>query len=243
MGPYLNVGGEYLEYEGKRIPLPFLALYKAFPIFDRISHPFRFVIGVNLAFSLLAAHGLRSLLRRRKDAVKMAVLSAGALFVWMELSFASPAQLPIPCSDGKISQAYWDMNTDEEQGAVLDLPLTVPNLERAIYVWNQSAHNRPVPWGLNDPMPRNLLQNRLINTLIQIESTRAMGLPAILPELDLVISSRVLIRQGYRYIVLHEKFYPPFKFRQVANLLKALYGEPKQYSEDGIYVYLLEMDE
>ena len=27
LGPYLNVGGSYLEIDGKKIPLPFLALY------------------------------------------------------------------------------------------------------------------------------------------------------------------------------------------------------------------------
>ena len=46
LGPYLHVGG-ILVVEWKKIPLPFLVLYKAFPIFDRISHPFRFVVGVN----------------------------------------------------------------------------------------------------------------------------------------------------------------------------------------------------
>ena len=35
-------------WDGNKIPLPFLILYKAFPIFDRISHPFRFVTGVQL---------------------------------------------------------------------------------------------------------------------------------------------------------------------------------------------------
>ena len=44
--------------EWKEIPLP-LVLYKAFPIFDRISHPFRFVVGVNLAIAVLASQGLR----------------------------------------------------------------------------------------------------------------------------------------------------------------------------------------
>lgn len=34
LGPYLHVGGDYLLLDGKRVPLPFLVLYKAFPIFD-----------------------------------------------------------------------------------------------------------------------------------------------------------------------------------------------------------------
>ena len=89
-------------------------------------------------------------------------------------------------------------------------------------------------------MPQQLRQNRLIMTLVAIEATRAEKLPPILPELDLVISSRVLQRQGYRYIVLHEYLYPRFKSQQAAALLTALYGTPKIYGEDRLLVYQLE---
>ena len=120
----------------------------------------------------------------------------------------------------------------------MDLPLSLPNLERAIYVWNQSVHERPIPWGLNDPMPTPLRQNLLTQTLLRIEATHARTLPALLPQLDLVVSSRVLSRQGYRYIVVHESFYPSFKLTQTHQVLKALFGDPKRY-EDGVVVYQL----
>ena len=42
-----------------------------------------------------------------------------------------------------------------------------------------------------------------------------------------MVSSRVLARQGYRYIVVHESFYPKFKLTQTHQLLKALFDEPK----------------
>ena len=51
LGPYLYFNGEYVQVFNRKLPLPFLALYKALPIFDRISHPFRFVMGVELALS------------------------------------------------------------------------------------------------------------------------------------------------------------------------------------------------
>ena len=130
------------------------------------------------------------------------------------------------------------MRTDPVDGAVLDLPLSLPNLERAIYVWNQSVHERPIPWGLNDPMPKPLRKNLLTQTLLRIEATHARSLPALMPQLDLVVSSRVLARQGYRYIVVHEAFYPKFKLTQTHQLLNALYDEPKRY-DDGVVVYQL----
>ena len=242
LGPYLNIGGDYVLLEGKKIPLPFLVLYKAFPIFDRISHPFRFTVGVELAIAILAAHGVRKLFRQKKREVKYALLSALSVFIWMEYSLASPAQLPIPTSDATISKAYYDIQKDPIEGAVLDLPLTLPNLERAIYVWNQSVHQRPVPWGLNDPMPKPLLQNRLSQTLIELEGNRARSMPHVLPELDLVVASRSLVRQGYRYIVVHKKFYPQYKAEQVEQLLTALYGTPKIYKQDKMLVYPLSIE-
>lgn len=242
LGPYLNVGGSYLEMDGKKIPLPFLALYKAFPIFDRISHPFRFTVGVELAIAVLAAHGLRKFFRGREKRAKIGLLCALGFGILMEYRLASPAQIPIPTSDATISEAYEHMKEDPISGAVLDLPLTLPNLERAIFVWNQSVHGRPVPWGLNDPMPKTLLGNILTKTLIQIEGNRARSLPHILPELDLVISSRSLVRQGYRYIVVHKDFYPRYKAEQVEQLLTALYGIPKIYQKDKLLVYPLALE-
>ena len=242
LGPYLNVGGSYLELDGKRIPLPFLALFTAFPIFDRISHPFRFTVGVELAVAILAAHGARKLLRGYETRSKIAILCALGFAIMMEYRLASPAQIPIPTSDATISQAYEDMKEDPIHGAVLDLPLTLPNLERAIFVWNQSVHERPVPWGLNDPMPTALLKNQLTKTLIEIEGNRSRSLPHILPELDLVISSRSLVRQGYRYIVVHKDFYPRYKVDQVEQILTALYGIPKIYQQDKLLVYPLALE-
>jgi len=132
------------------------------------------------------------------------------------------------------------MNEDSTEGAVLDLPLSVPNLERAIYVWNQSVHQRAIPWGLNDPMPKALQQNYLTRTLVQIEANRAIGLPKILPELDLILSSRTLARQGYRYIVVHRKMYPRYKAKQTMQLLNSIFGSPKEYKEDDIFVYVID---
>ena len=131
------------------------------------------------------------------------------------------------------------MANDPEEGAVLDLPLTVPNLERAVYVWYQTAHGRPVPWGLNDPMPEQLLRNRFTATLIRMEAHRSQSLSPGLPELDLVVGARGLVKQGYRYIVLHENLYPTFKRIQVEALLTGLFGAPRRFANDGLQVYTL----
>jgi hypothetical protein len=157
----------------------------------------------------------------------------------MEFHLASPATLPVPTSDATVPLAYGEMAADPSPGAVLDLPLTVPNLERAVYVWYQSVHHRPVPWGLNDPMPEELLKNRLTATLIRLEAHRSLSLSPGLPELDMVVGSMALAAQGYRYIVLHERLYPEFKRVQVEALLTGLFGAPRRYAVDGLQVYTL----
>ena len=238
LGPYLHVGGEYLLIGGKRVPLPFLPLYKLFPIFDRISHPFRFVVGLHVALSVLATVGFRLLFRSRGLLFRQGALVGILFLIIAEVHWFSPAQFPIPHSDSRIPEGYSTMLEDSVEGAVLDLPISVPNLERAVYVWNQSVHNRAIPWGLNEPLPQALRQNLLTQTLLQIEATQAISLAPVLPELDLVISSRVLARQGYRYIVVHQKFYPDFKLQQVQKLLNALFGAPQK--SDSLLIYTIE---
>ncbi len=239
LGPYLNVGGSYVELDGRRIPLPFLALFELFPVFDRISHPFRFVLGFALTVTMVATHGLRHLLRSQPAPRRLAVVAGLGALVLAEVALGSPAPLPLPTSDAAIPQAYVDMTEDDVAGAVLDIPMTVPNLERAVYTWYQSAHGRPVPWGLNDPMPVSLLQNRLTAALIRLEAVRAQTLAPHLPELDLVVAGRLLARDGYRYIVLHEALVPGFKRENMAAVLTGVYGPPRAYPEDGLLVWTL----
>ena len=172
--------------------------------------------------------------------IQMAVLSVCVIGVLLEVHWFSPAAIPIPASSAAIPQAYTDMRSDPETGAVLDLPLTIPNLERAVYVWYQKEHERPIPWGLNDPMPRSLINNYLSMTLIRMEATHAQSMSPILPEFDLVVAARTLARSGYRYIVVHDRFYPEFKAEQVHTLLQALFGTPKHYPSDRLHVYTVE---
>ena len=243
LGPYLNAGGEYLKINDQLVPLPFLALYKALPIFDRISHPFRFVMGVQLVVALLASEGFRGVLNRfrlrEQSRFPLLLVLLLSIAIGLEVRYFSPAVLPISSSDATLPEVYDQLVEEPADGAVLDLPLSIPNLERAIYVWAQSKHERPVPWGLNDPMPQALRVNHLTQTLVKIEATRARELPILLPELNLVIASRNLSRIGYRYIIVHRRFYPAFKADQVEHLLTALLGKPKLSDAGTILLYTL----
>ena len=68
--------------------------------------------------------------------------------------------------------------------------MTLPNLERAVYVYYQSQHKKPVPWGLNDPMPLYLKKTPLQKHSL-LEGTRAYYSTPRYPELDIVIGLTV----------------------------------------------------
>ena len=235
LGPYLYVFGEYVEVGGSRVPLPFLLFFKAFPLFSRISHPFRFIVGVELGLAVMAAYGVHRLIRQHGRRFGYGVSGLLAVLVVAETWRVSPTPLPLPTSPAVVPAAIESLGKDVTEGAVLDLPITVPNLERGVFAWYQTTHKRPSPYALNEPMPGVLSANRLAQVLAQIEAGRSRVLPHRIPDLGLVAWARVLDRLGYRYIVVHERYYTPPKLAQTETLLSALYGEPVR--GDGLSIY------
>ncbi|MFZ5475447.1 MAG: hypothetical protein ACOZNI_01625 [Myxococcota bacterium] len=231
LGPYLNVGGAYVTVLDRRIPLPFLALYDALPFFQRISHPFRFVVPVQLGLAVLACVGLAGV-------PVLARLAAGAALL-AECLLASPAPWPMPRSDGAMPAYVATLAGDPAPGAVVDLPIDVPNLERAVYLYWQTGHGRPSVYSLNEPLPELLAQNHLARALLVAESARMDRLPPTLPELDLVASGRALAELGVRYLVVHDRLYPAERLAQTLTLLRVALG-PETTAGDGRHIWRIE---
>lgn len=236
LGPYLYAFGDYVELGGRRLPLPFLAFFEALPLFSRISHPFRFVIGVELGLGILAAWGLAVWARSRSRRAAWAMGILAATLVVVETWAASPAVLPIAHSEAVLPEGYAHVLEDDEEGAILDLPIAFPLLERAVYNWYQVHHGRPIPYTLNEPLPPGLRPNQFARFILDIEAGRARLLPRTLPDLELVVSSRVLARQGYRWVVVHNRLYPDLKRNQVQAILDAVLGPPT-HEDDELTIY------
>ncbi len=232
LGPYLYVDGAYLTVWDRKIPLPFLALFELVPAFQRISHPFRFVVPVQLGLAMLALFGAASLPR-------FAALGAAGLLV-AEALVVSPAPWPIPRSVAEIPAYVETLADDRTPGAVLDLPASVPNLERAVYLYYQTAHRRPSPYSLNEPLPAMLSRNHLTRALLVAESGRVDSLPGVLGDLDLVVSGRALARVGVRYVVVHERLYPPDRLALVQTLLRGALGPETRRDPAGQTIWKLE---
>ncbi len=238
LGPYLYAFGHYVEVGGRRIPLPFLAFFEALPIFSRISHPFRFVVVVDLSLGVLAAYGIAQWGRVENRRIWQLSL-LGCALVLAEICLFSPARVPLTTSSASVPPEYQVLDQDESDGAVLDLPIAVPILERAVYNWYQLFHQRPIPYSLNEPLPPAIKNNQLCQFLLRIEAGRARLLPRTLPDLELVMATRILARQGFRYIVIHERLYPEIKRQQVHSLMDALLGPALLDDGGDVTIYVL----
>ena len=232
LGPYLYVDGAYVTVADRKIPLPFLALFELVPVFQRISHPFRFVVPVQLGLAMLALFGAASLPRG------LAVGAAGLLCA--EALVGSPTPWPIARSISEIPAYVQGLAVDRAPGAVLDLPASVPNLERAVYLYYQTAHRRPSPYSLNEPLPAMLSRNHLTRALLVAESGRVDSLPPVVGDLDLVASGRALARVGVRYVVVHERLYPPDRLVLVETLLRGALGPETTRTDAGETIWKLE---
>jgi hypothetical protein len=231
LGPFLYVGGKYISVQGGWVPLPFLALFQWFPAFSRISHAYRFVVGVSLGFSIAMA---LSVAQSTRLGLQRGLVAAvlGALLVG-ECLFFSQAVWPIPVSEVRIPAVYKKLTG----GAVLDLPVVRPVLARAEVLAYQLVHRQPIPFGLNDPIPKALYQNHFTRFLVEVERQTVTYLPAQIPVFDLAVGAAALSQQGLRWIVVHRKAYTEQQKFQVIRFLDMTL---KLFADDGeVRVYQL----
>lgn len=232
LGPFLYFGGDYVKAFGGWIPLPFLALFKWFPMFSRISHAYRFVVGLSLALSVLAALSVRGVRQRGADvALYVGVVAALRLF---ETTCASPAVFPLVTTDVSPPAVLAQL----EGGAVLDLPVGVPILARSRFLIDQLAHRQPVPFGLNEPTPKVLFYNRYTQYLLELERSQVTLLGERRPLLDLELGRAALVDMGMRWIVVHKADYPPSQLPKVLRFLDLTAAVT--HDGDGLRIYRLD---
>lgn len=245
LGPYLYVNGAYVTVTDRRLPMPFLALFEGLPLFERISHPFRFVMAVQLGLGVLATIGVGGLVARagagRGGLLGLGNVARAGVLVLLaaEALLVSPAPWPLPRSEARLPDSVALLAADPVPGAVLDLPISVPNLERAVYLYWQTGHGRPSPYALNEPLPGVLDRSHLARALLVAEAGRLDRLPPMVGELDLVVAGRAIARLGVRWVVMHAPLYPPERREQTLTLLRAALGPETAATADGRYLWQL----
>lgn len=229
LGPFLYVAGQYVSWGGAWVPLPFLWLFEWFPAFGRISHAYRFSLGASLALAILAAIAVRHAPRWGVRAGYAAVLLGSARIV--ESLLLAPGEWPIPTSQVTIPSVYSRLTG----GAVIELPVTQPVLERSRVLVNQFAHGAPIPFGLNDPFPVFLHANHYTRFLVELERREITYLPAALPLLDLLVAKEDLVARGARWVAVRRDGYDGYQYTRVAGFLDLTAVAVAE--EEGVRVY------
>lgn len=232
LGPFLYWGGDYTQVAGGWLPLPFLALFKLIPMFSRISHAYRFVIGLSLALSVLAAMGVRAAERRGWDVP--VYVAAIVLLRLVETTSASSAVFPVVTTAVDPPAVLAQL----EGGAVLDLPVGVPILARSRFLLEQLVHRQPVPFGLNEPTPKVLYYNHFTQYLLELERSQVTQLPARAPDLDLELGRAALVDMGLKWILVHEGDYPASQLPKVERFLDQ--NATAVHAGDGLRIYRLD---
>ena len=235
LGPFLYVGGDYLLVSGGWVPLPFLAFYKAFPMFSRISHAYRFVQGATVALCVLVAWLLAEVEARRglRVAVLMGVVLGGGRAA--ESFLGTAAVFPLPVSEVESHPVFSAI----DEGAVLDLPVGIPVLARSRFLAGQLTHQQPVVYGLKDPTPPLLYHNRYTAYLLEIERTTVTVLPRSLPWLDIELARHHIVQEGLRWVVVHKEWYPEERLRMTLDFLD-LTATP-MFDDETLRVYRLDL--
>ncbi len=232
LGPFLYFRGDYVQVVGGWIPLPFLALFKWFPMFSRISHAYRFIVGLSLALSVLAALSVRGVRQRGGDVgIYVALVAALRLF---ETTCASSAVFPVVTTEVAPPAVLSHL----DGGAVLDLPVGVPILARSRFLIDQLAHRQPVPFGLNEPTPKVLFYNRYTQYLLELERSQVTLLGERRPLLDLELGRSALVDMGMRWIVVHKADYPLSQLPKVLRFLDLT--ATVTHDSDGLRIYRLD---
>jgi len=200
LGPYLYVGGRYQALPGGDwLPLPFLFFFEPFPLLRPLSHAYRFTVPLQLCVAVLAAWGVVALARRSQRSEGL-VAGLGVALVLAELALVAPAPFPVATAPVATPAVYGAIAAE---GAVLDLPASVQVLARSRYNLYQVGHGRPIPYGLNDPTPPLLRQNRLARSALDLERTSVDTVAPVLPALDLALGEAALVQAGFAAVVLH----------------------------------------
>jgi hypothetical protein len=221
LGPYLHVAGRQLP-----LPLPYLVLYRLFPVLSIARSVSRFDVMVMLSLSVLVALGLRRALAGLPPRRGRLVALAAVAMVCVEF-------LPAPylLSEVEVPAFYHSLAADESEYAILELPM---NRDRPKHLLYQTVHHKPIVTGyVTRTEPLSLVERvpvlqhfRLLERDIIVQDPR-------------VIAGEVFQYLNIRYVILHQHMLPPGRERdEVFALTEEILGERQPLHEDGsITVY------
>ncbi len=213
LGPYLHIAGRETP-----IPLPYLAVYHLLPFFRIARSVSRFDAMVMLSLAPLVALGLQRLVTPLAETRRRVLALAVIALVCFEFL---PA--PYPVSEVAVPSFYQGLALDDEQYAILELPM---NWDRPAHLLYQTVHHKPIIAGyVTRPNPFSLVERVPL-----LQHFRFLG-PDIIAQDPGEIAPEVFGYLGIRYVILHGYMLPPGGERE------AVFGLVKEILDDQLPSY------
>jgi len=190
LGPFLKAGGRLVRLQVETytsyVPLPYYAL-QHLPFYDWGRTPGRVIEVTMLALAVLAACGtavlLNGLRRTYRPLVALgvaALILVDSLFIW-----------PWPLGDAEVPAFYHQIAEDDQEYAILDLPLWEYRCER-YQLYYATVHNHRIVGGL--------VTRRSADAEAALREVERMVRPNAA-----VASAESLAELGIRYVILHKQ--------------------------------------
>jgi len=234
LGPRIRINGHETDIPG------IFVLITKIPFFQANRYPSRYSVMIFLGLGLLAALGAYALLQRVTNSTRRKVLAAGlaALIIFEHLS------IPLPLSDFRLPRAYAEVVADNQQEALLDLPVgwrngfNVFGKSDVIIMfeqWWQTYHGKPILGGNTSRNPEQKFQYFLENPVIGVLAALQDGRPV--PDGDLAraqaLAPDLLAFLNIHTVLVHTGHVPP----DFQTKLTQLFPLELQAEEDGIARY------
>lgn len=233
--------GPYFVYYGsdsfaKPINIFYWIAYNLIPGFKMAVITDRFSIVTQLSVAILAALGLKNILKNSPIRKEFIVLAA-IFLINMEISLISPVPFPLPSSSAIQPQLSYYLQKQPQHKAVLQLPLTRADgeLQPGEYYYWQTCHGKPMAISLTTRWPRYLMNNLLTNSLILCEDPQYGAIPDGSIFNDDLLKLR---KDGFGWICVNEKMMRKETALKVNKILSDLLGEPQAFS-NGSKIYAI----
>jgi hypothetical protein len=212
-----------VEYEGVWTPYQLVA---GIPLFQAARIPHRFALGFSLAWAVLVGFGVAFVWNRLQMRRWLAPTAVGVLVALMLFEIAEvPISLdPLPKS--ATSAFYNQLRSDDDAGALIDLPMGRPDVKKYMYL--QTIHRKPIVDGTVARRTEDISPYITHNPLLLAWQEQA----ELTCDYDLESALEILYADGFRYVVVHKRKPPEWTKGYFAAV------EPV-FRDDHIHVYAL----
>jgi len=247
LGPYLKFGyqGNMVTLgQGIGIRLPYVVLFKYFPLFSRLFSPCRLISMVSICLAVLLAFNLKWLFGKL-DKIKFLPLGVSLLLLFLLFfSLESRGQSPLPVTRLYLPDFYRELAKEKVDG-IIELPLGMGDLgnfyqifhhKRVLRGWGEYSIPKDFPEGEIKWLARLPQTISPQNSFVELVKILDPGKP--LPEMQLPGSFSPesldeLRIAGYRYALLHEAEFVRIdlagggeRYKIAKSILERLLGRP-----------------